>query len=721
MTLGQVAPGLVVDLAVGDFKGYIDEVRLWSRPHNPTIIANNFRIVITDDTSDVSHSWNFNEGFGLTAREKKKGDNMIVVSVSDAPVWVTSDLILSLESDLDLPKLTTEDGILASVITTAQTTCNSLLTNFTTIISSSDSSNLADYTSLCISELTLTGDISQAAVILASAADEYMAAENTTVNPLEELCSSLESIDSYCSACEFGTMIGGVCVCEDSHSGSNCDTICPVGPLGACNTFGICESGKCHCDSQNYGASITAETYWTNFLTSTNINVTANYSCGQCSESWVGKDCKFSQSTAVSTSFFTGIVYGSYITTLSGISFSVVTPGVYTLMQTAGVSVQVLFVPCLGSITCRYMKEMSIKSGGSMVVIQHVSDTEISIKSDSKELTYPADVSSGMFTVSWKNETYIRVTFGSSSILVCTSNIGLVTMSKIAAADAGSSTGILGSTAGTWISDLNCEIDTTTITEETELMTEYVGQCLKQRYSPATSDIFLEHTDSYEGLSSAGYYLLLLDQTLTVSTTTLTQSLTKFTFGFWSKSAHATEGNLTASVFTIFTLVTSTSTMNIVVNQGHVEIIWDQTYVTTITYPVNTWSYIALSWSDTGSLAIYQITKLDNQQDTFTDVKIGGVIDLQDITMTTNAEVSVGVDCVRVWSDIKTLEAVVVDMGVYCDVVTTDTGLLSSLALDEGTGEMFNMTVHSTDGTTSLVVGYINGKYESLVVSLTIL
>ena len=214
LTLGQVAPGLVVDLAVGDFKGYIDEVRLWSRPHNPTIIANNFRIVITDDTSDVSHSWNFNEGFGLTAREKKKGDNMIVVSVSDAPVWVTSDLILSLESDLDLPKLTTEDGILASVITTAQTTCNSLLTNFTTIISSSDSSNLADYTSLCISELTLTGDISQAAVILASAADEYMAAENTTVNPLEELCSSLESIDSYCSACEFGTMIGGALVAE---------------------------------------------------------------------------------------------------------------------------------------------------------------------------------------------------------------------------------------------------------------------------------------------------------------------------------------------------------------------------------------------------------------------------------------------------------------------------------------------------------------------------
>ncbi|XP_060596109.1 uncharacterized protein LOC132750181 [Ruditapes philippinarum] len=35
LTLGQITPGLDVDIAMGDFTGYIDEVRIWSRPHNP--------------------------------------------------------------------------------------------------------------------------------------------------------------------------------------------------------------------------------------------------------------------------------------------------------------------------------------------------------------------------------------------------------------------------------------------------------------------------------------------------------------------------------------------------------------------------------------------------------------------------------------------------------------------------------------------------------------
>ena len=130
ITLGTLTPDLDVAIAMGDFVGYIDEVRIWSRPHTPTIVTQNWRVIINWDTADVSHSWTFNEGTGLTASESRKGEHFVVDNALNPPKWSKSDLDLSTDEHIKAPIMTTELPITLAELQDAMEECGLLIDAF---------------------------------------------------------------------------------------------------------------------------------------------------------------------------------------------------------------------------------------------------------------------------------------------------------------------------------------------------------------------------------------------------------------------------------------------------------------------------------------------------------------------------------------------------------------------------------------------------------------
>lgn len=734
LTLGQFTPGSG-DFAMGDYKGYIDEVRVWSRPHNPTIISNNFRKMITDETSDVWHSWTFNEGFGFTAYEYKQGDSLVAVDLITPPEWAKSDLNLSEDKDLNAPRLTTEDELSAAVLLDAQTLCDNLISNFLLSIVGSSIDVLMDvYEAICVQELTSTDDETQAAAVLASMTDMYLSVGNTSTNPLTSLCNVMTSLSTYigasgdnCTACLFGNVDNGTCVCYDSHWGTTCDSICPVGQFGACNTFGVCDDvlGVCNCHPKHYTEFNSATSFWEMYVSSSSMNMTANYTCETCSDNWYGKECQYAKENPKSTSSYFGIIYGSYVTNFEGVSYTHVTPGVYSLLTTPTIEVQALFLPCLGDNKCRYMKEIAIQKDGSVVMIQHAEIGEnVTVTIDYIDVYFPYTSSSGdSVTVEWTEDLYIKLAVGGSSFIILDSEMGLIATVKVSSSIAKDNTGLLGKADNDWTKEFQCVNETVALSEN-EITSDVAGVCVRERYSTDLNEIFINHTDAEDFLSSGGYAMSLSNgESFSVSGFTVEQGLIKFASGFWVKSSTYSKKRSTLS-YPLLTIDAGSLDIEFRVNNSYFEIVWDTRYTTTLTFDIDTWYYLAFSWVYDGSATIYLITTNGVQEYSISDMNTGGTVDVNQFSMTPTSSARVTFDCLRSWAKTTSLADAVSDMKNYCDDTTSDASMMLTMTFDEGNGTMSSMTTYSTnDGTntgtiTGTVSGTISGKYNKPITCL---
>ena len=722
LTLGTLTPDLDVAIAMGDFTGYIDEARIWSRPHNPTIITQNWRVVINDDTADVSHSWTFNEGIGLTASEDKRGEHFVVDNALNPPTWSKSDIDLASDEHLKAPIMTTELPISLAALEAAMENCTNLIDTFSLSTGSSDIDDIVTaFEALCVQELSETNDTTQAESVLASLGELYQAVNNETETPLASMCNDVYSLTDYigysgdnCTECVFGTVSSeGDCECFETHWGTSCENACPIGPLGACNTYGVCNStaGHCDCFSHYYGSGTSAVLYWSNFLTSTITAFSSNYSCDTCADGWAGSDCSFAQATGSSTSTYVGFTHGSYITTLDGISLSLITPGVYELLQTNNVEIQGLFVPCYGSHMCRYLQEISFKDAQSVISIQFVEGGNITVVFDGETLEYPTSQSSSGMSLDWSYMfEYPRVKFGGSSVLVYSTSQGLVSNFKISSSDSNQATGLLGNSDSDWVSDLNCQTQTASRIDDEDLMTgSYAGECVRNRYTPATDDVFIQHDQGSDSLTSAGFMLHLDNQTLTLSDYPIQTSLSKFTLGFWTKAVSSAISKRSTSTYTLLQTNTGSHDLEFIASNGELQVNWDQLHQTNKSFVPNTWTYIALSWSDDGSWNVYIVTEDEVHLYTGPSVLAGEAISLGNMTVAGTSDTPIEVDYIRTWSDAKTLEEAVADMQSY----TTDhsTGLLMTVALDEGTGMTPSILTFSSNGTVTSSYADISGIF----------
>jgi hypothetical protein len=64
LTVGQIGAGVTTLAPIGQFNGYIDEIRMWTRPNNPSIVKNNWRKDVSEKTPDLFAAWSFSEGTG---------------------------------------------------------------------------------------------------------------------------------------------------------------------------------------------------------------------------------------------------------------------------------------------------------------------------------------------------------------------------------------------------------------------------------------------------------------------------------------------------------------------------------------------------------------------------------------------------------------------------------------------------------------------------------
>lgn len=709
---------------MGVFKGYIDEVRVWSRPHNPTIITNNFRVKVTSETSDILYNWNFNEGIGFTAYESKQSENMVVTDTLNPPVWVQSDLELSENYDLEKPKLTTEPTITPEEIETAQQICQTLMSNFSVAVTGSSVELLTEvYDELCIKEIIDSGDTAQAEAVLAGAADLYVSAENTSSNPISSLCNVVNTLSDYigasgqvCKQCVFGEVKEDNCICLDTHWGPDCTAICPVGTKGACNVNGVCspESGICQCYPRHYSSSITVTSVWKGIVFSVSLNISEKYTCDRCSQNWIGKDCHFSNSLHMG---FIGIIYGSYVTTFDGISFSHIVPGVYTLMKTTTVNVQSLFLPCFGINKCRYMKELAVRFDKVIVKIQHNVKENVTVTLDSEELFYPVISSAGKIEVKWTEYPFIKVTFSRSHIIVYDSEMGLIISANIETDIAKSNKGLLGSADGSWKNDILCEDDTRNIEEITG---NYAGECVMKRFISESDDAIISDHFASEPLSSGGYALSLSDElSFIVGISIVQQNLPEFTISYWMK--YTVDSTLPLASYTLLSVDVGSSTLAFKVIDGHVSVQWITDQTTTLSFELEVWYYLTFTWrSEDGSAVIY-LLKNGLVEKAVLTVNVGLSVTVEEVRIISAAAIRITVDQIRVWGKYKSENEILSDMNIYSDASNIDKNLLISMLFDEGMGNTSAVIIYNTNhGTKSeSVAGNISGNFISIPLKLS--
>lgn len=721
LTLGQLTPGLSASLAVGDFTGYIDEMRIWDRPQNPTIVTSNFRVTVDESTSDVAHNWNFNEGTGLTAYDRAQSDNLLPVDSAASPKWVKSDLDLSNDVQLDAPQMTSQDQINAATLTAAQQTCANLIGSFSlNAVGSSMATLTTVYEALCVQELSTTNDTSQVAAILASVADLYMSVDNTSTNPIQDLCNQaglatfVGASGTSCVSCVFGTVENGTCVCYDTHWGTSCDEACPIGDFGACNNFGICDesTGNCNCHPRHYTDASSVEDFWTKQVAGNKITTPSSYVCNTCTGDWVGKSCEFAKAESKSSSSYTGMAFGSYITTFDGVSFTHVTPGTYTMVRSGNNEVQSLFVPCPGEVKCRYMKELAVSNGKGTINIQTGEDGgNMTVLVDGHEILYPSTESAGGLSVKWDKEPYIEVTFDGSSIVAYDSPQGLVTSAKITSNHAKNNEGMFGKADKNWVKDLQCQDEPSDLTDS-EVTVDYAGKCLAERFVPVDS-IIADEYGREPALATAGYSLYLSgNQQMELSGFDVEQGLTEFTYSYWFKSEATSRKRSTAS-YTILTIDVGTSPIIFKVDSGYLSIDWDQSYTTDLAVNTFTWYYIAFSWKNDGTAYIFLITDQVVQEKMLMNVQVGSTINMQTITMTAASTSPLTVDCMRSWTTARSVDQSNTDKDTYCGAVGTDKSLMMVMAFDAGTGNTTTMTTYHTNAGTSS--GTVSGSTNTAI------
>ena len=98
-TLGQMMPNasLSTNDHLNSFVGYMGELRIYNRPHNPTVVTQNTFIDVTENTPDLQHAWNFDVNEGDYFIDLKYSVHMVATNVSETPIWGAAGYTLTVK------------------------------------------------------------------------------------------------------------------------------------------------------------------------------------------------------------------------------------------------------------------------------------------------------------------------------------------------------------------------------------------------------------------------------------------------------------------------------------------------------------------------------------------------------------------------------------------------------------------------------------------------
>lgn len=711
LTVGQIGDGVTSLFPIGTFNGYIDELRIWTRPHSPSIVRNNWRISVTDKTPNLHAVWSLNEGTGYVASDLKNSQHMYMVNYDNTPTWAASDLDLSPGVDLKLPELTALTPLNTAIDTTR---CDDLLKSSELTTNCAGLENiLSSLYDQCVILVQTTGNPDMAEVILLSFSDYCKEAKNLTDSPIKSMCNLVDVYEQYVSwyggscsnECIFGFVNNSICSCDSSHYGLSCSGVCGLGPMGACNSHGTCDSssGQCACHAHWYGQSVSVSQYWRSFsaLFTATISV-SSYSCVDCSLGWYGTDCNFVvQNIEGRQSYAAGLIFASYITTLGGASYRIILPGIYNVYSVSGLSVQAVFWPCNSDIFCRQIKEISINSGGQTVSVMRYNDTLQPMHvGGSTTFEFATTTTVAGINIKWIVREYIRITVGSFTVLVADSNIGLICRFKVGKDSGRTSTGLLGNADNTWWMDLVSPTDQSGVNSsfiDQSLSASYTGSWTKKEFGTSLISVHTWHTDRQQNLSTSGYLLHLTLQTATYTNIHMTKDITTFTISFWIRI----QVHLRNQVLIVYQMDGQNLTLS--AENGYLGIQWGNTWTSTLEMKVGSWIYTAITWKSVdGEFLIYMMTDGGLQYKAIRNVHVASVLNIEGMFLFGNNDSPLEIDHARIWKVSKSLDTILSGMSVYVDDITSDNELLSVIGFDEGTGLISNMATPTSSSTTQL-------------------
>lgn len=726
LTLGQTPPELSLPMGVGIFRGLVDEVRVWSRPTNPSIVGKTWRMDVENNTPDVYLHWPLDDGQGMTASERKRRSTMYALDVKNPPSWDISDLTLTpLETPAEAGFGTTQTdnskhyfpvapATNATSLAQAEKLCHDLINALASVFSAT-TPDLSALEKQCTHMVYATGNQLSAELSVLALAELQQERGEMTSSPLQVNChlfTALTSVLPYsgpnCSdSCLFGyTMQGSSCICYNGHWGSRCDQLCPYSISGVCNVNGLCSdlTGACFCSSRWLQSTVTSRDYWTSIIT-----LQVDYACTTCTHHWSGADCSVTvQTVTVEVEWRAAIAVGSYVTIFDRASFSLTSPGTYLLLSVEGVSMHALYLPCPGVRLCRFMSQVSIKIDTFLLIITLSPDRSnftllLTFDSQQQEISiFPFSKTYGRATFRWWVREYVRVTVDNKLIVIIgASPMGLTLGTKLHQDWFTRAWGVFGTVDNNHITDLLPP--TSTPTSDADVTATSIDHHLRQQFMVVSSGGAgdLEGALPGRNLTGCGHMLRLIRHYVDFTGLDVAIVTQRLTVTFWLRVDTQVPINTK-----VMEMVTSVGVVVVSVQQQQLMISWLGTSMLYLR-PANiqTWTYLAMSWDGSGgSLTAFAIQEVGFDYGTISTVSIAG----QQLTITAvtflgsgTESAAVEVDLLRVWQASKPLEDIVGDLKTYRPDTTLDPQssmpvLMVSAGFDEGEGASSNISIHAS-------------------------
>lgn len=689
---------------LGTFFGSIDEIRIWSRPHNPTIVVNNWKLLVSPDTPDIFMAWPLNDGHGPVASELKGLQSMLTTDYSHPPSWIVTDL--ELLPNFELTSTIFTDSVSPPAISTEK--CDELFKNAAIRFRVQLPNALTAYYEQCKKIVEESNDDSVAELLLFSISELSHEVSNQTTNPTQSICEAFDKYESYigfygtnCSReCDFGTVVVENCTCDSAHYGLECRDACALGPNGVCNAEGLCNLGVCNCHRHWLGNDTNIRMYWENYLgRSYDIVLNASTTCSICSYGMSTSDCSVFVQEASGTVSKVGFIFGSYVTTFDGALYEITNSGIYTVFKTSAFSVQVLFWPCFNDLSCRLVREIAFQEEGNIVNIVLIDNEMRLLHQKYKTLEFPLKTDVGKISVKWIFENYIRITLGSLSVLVSKSTDGLICRFKLSQ-DYKLATGILGNTDGVWWNDIAPFNDS--------ISSEIVGNWTRTSLSEPLTNIFISHPKRQQNLSSSGYMIRLRHHMINFTDVHTTYNINFFTLSFWIRLE-----NITFKYESAIVVNFGIHEIHISVISGTLSIKWAQTTViSSIKIVEDTWTYLTILRSYTnGLVTIYAMSEGSLQHHQFYSIHIGILYNIQGIYFAPlGLQSSLELEQLRMWNVTKDLENIIEDMKNYLNVNNKD--IIVLINFDEGAGNE-TFLIDRSSLSNRLVAGLISGGNDT--------
>lgn len=325
--LWQATTGAIT--SPGGFVGWIDELVIWNKRFDVTLIENYVSVSIMQGIEGVIGLWKFNEGTGWIARDLVGSLHLRLPRPPwNSPVWVPSDLYIGVQAEVMRRPLAADNNTMAL--------CQKIFTSKSLNDTCSQDNDRKSYSyEACLQDVQSSGFLDASKDCVISYARECQVALNITTLPGNDLCDAFtdQRYDNWSGTkcdilCLFGTIKNNTCQCDEGYWGVTCSQECPGRAYNPCNKRGKCNvlTGMCACDR----------------------NWRDDSSCTRCAVGWMGNDCTITvpTTTALSTTVTGTMGTGVVLISGDGRAFLLNVVGEFMILKGANVTAQVRQVPC---------------------------------------------------------------------------------------------------------------------------------------------------------------------------------------------------------------------------------------------------------------------------------------------------------------------------------------------------------------------------------------